>query len=208
MKNSDSIRKYRDVRDDGFIFLGYQTRNGNTTEHWASPERFQRWTYEMRARAITKAKERSLNPELLRKHAASERARRMNPDYTKKQTKFKVEWTKRRCATDPSFKMLKNYRKRVWDAMKGIVKSARSQELLGASADFVRGYIESQFTDGMTWDNYGYNGWHVDHIKPCSSFDLNDPVQQRECFHYTNLQPLWAADNFKKSDAFLFLVNP
>jgi hypothetical protein len=50
----------------------------------------------------------------------------------------------------------------------------------------------------MSWDNYGFYGWHIDHIKPCSYFDLSDTRQQDLCFHYTNLQPLWAKDNMKK----------
>jgi hypothetical protein len=52
----------------------------------------------------------------------------------------------------------------------------------------------------MTWQNYGYYGWHIDHIKPCASFDLRKPSEQRKCFHYSNLQPLWAKDNLQKSD--------
>ena len=55
---------------------------------------------------------------------------------------------------------------------------------------------QGKFTDGMTWENYGK--WHVDHIKPCSSFDLAQRDQQLICFHYTNLQPLWSADNARK----------
>lgn len=50
----------------------------------------------------------------------------------------------------------------------------------------------------MTWANYGKSGWHIDHIKPCASFDLSDPDQQKACFHYSNLQPLWAFDNLSK----------
>lgn len=58
---------------------------------------------------------------------------------------------------------------------------------------------EESFLDGMNWGNYGApKGWHVDHIRPCASFNLSDPEQQGECFHYTNLQPLWAKDNIKK----------
>lgn len=48
----------------------------------------------------------------------------------------------------------------------------------------------------MSWDNYGER--HVDHIKPCAKFDLSKPDEQRACFHYTNLQPLWAKDNIAK----------
>ena len=50
----------------------------------------------------------------------------------------------------------------------------------------------------MNWDNYGQ--WHIDHIRPCASFNLLDPIEQKICFHYTNLQPLWAEDNLKKSN--------
>ena len=60
--------------------------------------------------------------------------------------------------------------------------------------------MENKFQDGMNWENYGFYGWHIDHIIPCSSFDMIDPEQQKICFHYSNLQPLWAADNFRKSD--------
>ena len=50
----------------------------------------------------------------------------------------------------------------------------------------------------MTWDNYGRYGWHIDHIKPLCRFDLTDGKQLLEAVHYTNLQPLWASDNYAK----------
>ena len=75
-------------------------------------------------------------------------------------------------------------------------KKKRSQELLGATFDEVKTWIESKWTDGMNWDNYGE--WHMDHKIPCSSFDLSDPEQQKICFHYSNLQPLWRFDNLSK----------
>lgn len=80
--------------------------------------------------------------------------------------------------------------------MNGKLKAATTMELVGCSADDLRAHLERQFTDGMTWGNYG--DWHVDHVRPCSSFELTDPAQQRECFHWSNLQPLWAPDNLSK----------
>ena len=67
-----------------------------------------------------------------------------------------------------------------------------SIKLTGCSIEFFIEYIEQKFTKNMNWDNYGVDGWHFDHIKPCSSFDLSDQEQQKLCFHYTNYQPLWA----------------
>lgn len=79
-------------------------------------------------------------------------------------------------------------------------KACKTTRLIGCTVEELRHHLEAQFADGMSWDNYGRNGWHVDHIRPCASFDLTDPEQQRQCFHYTNLQPLWAADNIRKGD--------
>ena len=59
-------------------------------------------------------------------------------------------------------------------------------------------HLENQFVEGMSWDNYGE--WQIDHIVPCASFDLSDPNQQRICFNFRNLQPLWAKDNQRKQD--------
>lgn len=53
----------------------------------------------------------------------------------------------------------------------------------------------------MSWDNWSIKGWHIDHIRPCSSFDPSDPAQVKECFHFYNLQPLWVIENLKKSDS-------
>lgn len=61
--------------------------------------------------------------------------------------------------------------------------------------------MERQFKPGMSWDNYGQYGWHIDHIKPLARFDLRDPVQVKQAWHYTNLQPLWWHENLAKSDA-------
>lgn len=69
-------------------------------------------------------------------------------------------------------------------------------EYVGCSPAFLREHLENLFTDGMTWENQGE--WHIDHIRPCASFDLTTEEERHKCFHYTNLQPLWAADNISK----------
>lgn len=98
---------------------------------------------------------------------------------------------------DPGFRLLENSRTRIRLALKGVCKSARSVSLIGCTAQQLRDHLEAKFRPGMTWENYG-PVWHVDHIRPCARFDLLDPAQQRACFHYTNLQPLFAEENLRK----------
>ena len=81
------------------------------------------------------------------------------------------------------------------------VKSKRTVELLGCTIAELKTYLEAKFTKGMTWENNSLKGWHIDHILPCVSFDLSDPEQQKKCFYYTNLQPLWWYDNLTKRDS-------
>ena len=94
--------------------------------------------------------------------------------------------------------MKHNLKRRMNNAIKGHFKDCSTLKLLGCNLETVRQHLESKFTEGMSWDNYGK--WHIDHIMPCASFDLSDLEQQRKCFHYTNLQPLWAKDNMQKKD--------
>ena len=74
-------------------------------------------------------------------------------------------------------------------------------ELIGCTGKELKEYIEKKFVDEMTWDNRKL--WHIDHIVPCCSFDLIKEEEQKRCFHYTNLQPLWGSDNLKKGSKML-----
>ena len=98
--------------------------------------------------------------------------------------------------TDPEYKLLHNMRKGMWRVLKKTKKSNSTLKLTGCSLEELRKHLENKFEDGMSWDNYGV--WHVDHIIPCANFDFSDPKQQKICFHYTNLQPMWGEDNMKK----------
>lgn len=101
-----------------------------------------------------------------------------------------------RMKRDPAYKRLVRYRTRLYKALKGYEKPAVTRNLIGCDIEVLMKHLENQFEEGMSWDNYGE--WHVDHIKPCAVFDFNIEKEVKECFHYTNLQPLWAEDNFRK----------
>lgn len=98
------------------------------------------------------------------------------------------------------FRLKMNLRSRLRHAMKkqNADKLTKIFVLTGCTIKELITYIESQFQKDMNWNNYGFRGWHIDHILPCASFNLTDPEQQKECFHYSNLQPLWAKDNLSK----------
>ena len=96
------------------------------------------------------------------------------------------------------FRIRTNLCRRINHSLTKGFKSAKTLELLGCSVEELKAHLESKFKDGMTWDNYGIKGWHIDHIIPCSAFNLTDPEQQKKCFHYTNLQPLWWQENLTK----------
>ena len=98
---------------------------------------------------------------------------------------------------DPIFRITANLRTRLRKAIKDINKSKKTMELLGCSIEEFKEHIEKKFKKEMTWNNYGE--WELDHIKPCCSFDLTDIDQQKKCFHYSNIQPLWKKEHRQKT---------
>jgi hypothetical protein len=103
--------------------------------------------------------------------------------------------------TDINYKiscLLRNYTNFVMKEKYKKSKFFNTIELLGCSIEEFTLYLEKLFKPGMSWKNYGRNGWHLDHIIPCAHFILSDPEQQKLCFHYTNLQPMWAKENLIK----------
>lgn len=119
--------------------------------------------------------------------------------YRENNIKKRNEKSRIKYHTNINHKLLVLGRNRAIKACK--ISNTRKHEsytkVLGCTAKEFKNHIESLFTDGMTWDNMGK--WHLDHIKPCASFDLSDINQFKECFHYTNQRPLWASDNLSKS---------
>ena len=105
-----------------------------------------------------------------------------------------------RCKIDPQYKLSLSLRRRLRCALKKAYKNGSAVEDLGCSIHELKTYLESKFQSGMSWGNWNYEGWHIDHIKPLSSFDLTDRNQFLQACHYTNLQPMWAKDNLSKGN--------
>lgn len=109
-----------------------------------------------------------------------------DPEYIANQRANHKNWRK-----DPLNRLRVNMSGRL---NKALVTGRCTMDLVGCSLDDLRKHLEAQFTIGMTWDNYG--DWHVDHVVPLCSADTEEKLY--ELCHYTNLQPLWAADNISK----------
>lgn len=161
--------KRGDVREDGKIFWRYD-KYCIKGENWITQEIF--------------------NKRHQKAYDTLVGLRKNKPDWN---ANYMRGWRKK-----PSNRIASNQRARLVRVLNGIVKHNHTLDLIGCTAKELKNYLASKFTDGMTWENYGMDGWHVDHIRPCASFDLADPEQQKQCFHYTNLQPLWARDNLSK----------
>ena len=102
---------------------------------------------------------------------------------------------------DVEFRLGLNLRTRLHQAIKRNSKAGSAVRDLGCTGPELRAHLEAQFKPGMTWENWSRNGWHIDHIRPLSKFDLTAREQFVKACHYTNLQPLWAEENLKKGAA-------
>lgn len=127
-----------------------------------------------------------------------ERRPKYNKEYWRENKDRIYAYKKKRRENDLHYKIREYLRARMWRALKdqGGEKIKSVLALTGCDLDELKEHLEGQFTDGMTWENYGK--WHIDHIIPCASFDLLKESEQKKCFHYTNLQPLWEDDNKSK----------
>ncbi len=153
---------------------------------------------------------RKKNPELARQrndvyrfsHIEQEKARKTlyRKNNKAKLAAYAKKYTILRYQTDIEYNIKHKLRNRVRKALRtaSAKKIASTQTLLGCTGLEFKNYIISKFTEGMTEEKLLSGEIHIDHIKPCDKFDLTDPEQQKICFHYTNLQPLWAKDNLIK----------
>jgi len=139
-------------------------------------------------------KEKAHSRQYYKKHieevnARNRRWRKEHPDYDR-------EYSRRRYQNDIQYRLASNLRTRLYHAIENEQKPGSAVRDLGCSIATLKTYLEVQFEPDMSWNNYGE--WHIDHIRPLSSFDLVDREQFLVACHYTNLQPLWAEDNLSK----------
>lgn len=146
---------------------------------------------------------------IARKYAASEKGKisgakaRSSPAfkawskaYSKSRYSISLAQQKKRRHSDINFRIRCNLRSRIRCFVTGRSTDQKTLALLGCTLASFRIYIESKFKSGMSWDNYGE--WEIDHIMPCAIFDLSKIDHQRRCFHFSNLRPLWKAENRRK----------
>lgn len=124
--------------------------------------------------------------------------REIDRHYRPRQLEWRAGYQREKRAKDLNFRMAGVLRRRFKDALKGKQKWSSVINLIGCTLDEFTSHIERKFYNGMTWENYG-KYWHIDHIKPCAAFDLSDPEQQKQCFNYSNTQPLLANENISKN---------
>ena len=199
-------KEYMQRNKKGVYAIGYKPRSKRSKEEHSiamasyrqkNKEKIQLYTKSIRdKRKIYMAKYYMENAEEIKKNVKA-----YNEEHKEHRAKVQKELVKKYLSENIEYKLKTNIRKRVHQSLKynRITKKEKTIFLLGCSYLFLKKYLETLFSEGMSWENMGMYGWHIDHIIPCAAFDLTDIEQQKKCFNYTNLQPLWAKDNLQKS---------
>tara|TARA_Y100000389_G_C17463392_1_gene523498 strand:+ start:3041 stop:3655 length:615 start_codon:yes stop_codon:yes gene_type:complete len=183
--------KYRKNNREKVNAYGRKHYQNNREKRNASSKK---WQQNNREKVNASTRKSHQRPEAKKRR----RARQKRPGYKKRRNARRRE----RYRTDPLYRIKTILRSRLRHALKGKIKSAKTIKLLGCSYSHAQNHLEKQFLPGMTWENHGT--WHVDHMMPCASFDLTDPEHQRQCCHYTNLQPMWGKENISKRDKVIY----
>lgn len=126
--------------------------------------------------------------------------------------KVKKTWQKRdkKRYSTPKGKLNKAISYRMWASLKGNKVGHHWESLVDYSVLQLKKHIEKQFLPGMTWENYGHETWHIDHIIPISAFNFNSPndIDFKRCWSLKNLRPLWASENFRKHNKLIINFQP
>lgn len=146
-------------------------------------------------RQSQKGKEYFKRPDVIKKQ------RLATASYQERNWEKCLDYARMRRKTVPHVKIIESIRRRINEVLKGRRRGLPVLMLVGCTKEQLIKHLESTWTEGMNWQNYGPEGWVIDHKRPLASFDnLGDVEQQKEAFHYTNYQALWRLDNSLKSD--------
>jgi Prasinovirus endonuclease VII len=212
----DQEPKYGEVRADGYIFDGWTIKKGKRYQAWRSSaamakrlavklQRLKRSSFDLEKLASIRKDDaerqrirRAEKGDLI--NAQRRAAYEINGAAIRKKN---LKWRKKNWAQvaesrrRPQYAIASIGRAKVLRLLK-LQKSPRAEQLIGCSMEEFKRHLESLFKPGMAWNNHGRTGWQIDHIRPCSSFNLLDREELMKCFHYTNLQPLWGKENMSK----------
>jgi hypothetical protein len=200
------VKRYRDANPEKCAAKSRRYYRANKEKQAASGKRWRDANKERHAvnskrwRVANKEKVSSQNKKRYERNKEKRSAYAKRHYEANKEKIFARERERRK--TDVMFVLAATLRCRVRNALRqqSCRKGDKTIDLVGCTVAEFRDWLESKFLPGMTWENRGRHGWHIDHIIPLAKFDLSDPTQQAAAFHYTNLQPLWAKDNLRKSD--------
>jgi len=201
-ENAIKKAKKKEARKKWYIknYKNYRLKNLEKLKKQNNELKKKKWKEDLEFRK--KSTERHKKWREKNKEYRKEYLKKYDKNRTKEQKLKHYQARKKRIEKNISEKMAGLIRRRILLALKGTFKSSNSLKLTGApNWEFVWKHLESTFKPGMTKENHGL--WHIDHIRPCASFDLTKPEEQLKCFHYTNLQALWADENFSKGAKFV-----
>jgi len=211
-ENDIKKQKLKEYKRKHYILNKEKILNSQRKYYLKNKEKRKKYTKEWNLKNIDKLKkqkkewylknkEHKKQYDIIYKNKHKERYKKQNKEYQKNNRDKINKYLLKKYHTDINYKLSNILRKRILKVLKGYTKSKNTMDILGCTIEKLWKHLESTFKPGMTRENHGL--WHLDHIKPCASFDLSKPEEQAKCFHYTNLQALWSHENLSKGSKFV-----
>ena len=189
--NQDKIIEYNNANKEKKRKYSKEYRNKNQ-------DKINEYNKQYYSDPITKQKRNKYYEQYLSNPQNKENHKNNIKNWFKSNPEYMNQYMKNRYNNDLEFKIKSNIRTRFYHSLKGTTKKSSVLFLLGCEIDFFIKYISEKFLPEMTWENHG-EIWEIDHILPCASFDLTLLEDQKKCFHYTNMQPLFATTEIAES---------
>ena len=192
--------KRGDTRKDGMVFFQYRKRKNVILEHWITKSMLE--SFKKRSNNLIKLKYKNDLVYRKKHNDNKNKARRIkyktDQSFHKKISDASVKYSRKKRNNDNIFRLTDNIRSLIGQSFKnnGFNKNNKTMQILGCTIPEFKLHIQSQFKEGMSWDNR--TEWHIDHIMPVSMAKTEDEVIRLN--HYKNLRPLWAHENLSKSD--------